>query len=403
MFTRVVMTCLLAAGLLGTAAATTLDVKADGTGTFATIQAAVNAAATGDVVLLQSGTYTGTGNRDVDFKGKAITVKGINPDDPGVIDATIIDAQNLGRGFLFVAAETTASVLEGLTVINGHSDGDGGGIACHAASPTIRKCRIRSCSAGNATTAGAGGGISLDSSGALVSQCILTGNSAWLGGGVYCGASTASLTSCIIAANTTIATSGSGNSYGGGAGMAFVGGTVTVTNCTIASNTSVHSRGGLYTFQAPAPVTVRNCIVWGNAGTQIDGAGLTVTYSDVQGGYTGGTNLNIDPSLTADYHLTDISPCVNAGDPAYTPVGELDIDGQPRVIKGRVDTGADEWTWTGDVNGDGAVDVVDLLYLADAFGTVRGDAAYDPRRDFDHDGSVDVVDLLYLVDTFGNS
>jgi hypothetical protein len=397
------MTCLLAAGLLGTAVAATLNVKADGTGAYATIQAAVDAATSGDVVLLQPGTYSGTGNRNVDFKGKAITVKGTNPSDPGVIDATIIDAQDLGRGFLFVTGETSTCVLEGLTVINGHSDGDGGGIVCHAASPTIRKCRIRACSAGNATTAGAGGAISLDSSGAQVSQCILTGNSAWLGGGIYCGASTASLTSCVIAANTTIATSGSGNSYGGGAGIAFVAGTVTVTNCTIASNTSVHSRGGLYTFQAAAPVTVRSCIVWGNAGTQIDGAGLTVTYSDVQGGYAGGTNLNIDPGLTADYHLTGTSPCVNTGDPAYTPVGELDIDSQLRVIKDRVDIGADEWTWTGDVDGDGAVDVVDLLYLVDAFGTVRGDAAYDPRCDFDHDGSVDVVDLLYLVETFGNS
>ena len=164
MFTRAVMTCLLAAGLLGTAGAATLIVAADGTGSCATIQAAVSTAAAGNVVLLQPGTYIGTGNRDVDCKGKAITIKCIDPADPGVIDATVIDGQNAGRGFLFVTGETTACVLEGLTVINGHSDGDGGGIVCHAASPTIRNCRIRACSAGNATTAGAGGGISLDSS-----------------------------------------------------------------------------------------------------------------------------------------------------------------------------------------------------------------------------------------------
>ena len=207
----------------------------------------------------------------------------------------------------------------------------------------------------------------------------------------------------MIAANTTIATTGSGNSYGGGAGIAFVAGTVTVTNCTIASSTSVHGRGGLYTFLSAAPVTVRNCIVWDNAGTQIDGSGLTVTYSNVQGGYAGTGTFNIDPSLTADYHLSEATVCVNAGDPAYAPADERDVDNQPRVIRTCVDIGADEWTWAADANGDGAVDVADLLYLVAAFGTVRGEAAYDPRCDFNHDGSVNVVEVLDMVYTFGNS
>jgi hypothetical protein len=55
----------------------------------------------------------------------------------------------------------------------------------------------------------------------------------------------------------------------------------------------------------------------------------------------------------------------------------------------------------GDVDVDGHVDVVDLLYLVDAFGSVPGDPNYDPDCDFNADESVDVVDLLYLVDNFG--
>jgi hypothetical protein len=55
----------------------------------------------------------------------------------------------------------------------------------------------------------------------------------------------------------------------------------------------------------------------------------------------------------------------------------------------------------GDVNGDGHVDVVDLLYLVDAFGSVSGDANFDPWCDFNSDGAVDVVDLLDLVYNFG--
>ncbi len=54
-----------------------------------------------------------------------------------------------------------------------------------------------------------------------------------------------------------------------------------------------------------------------------------------------------------------------------------------------------------DVNGDGSVDVVDLLYFVDAFGSLTGDPNYNPACDFNSDGSVDVVDLLIFVDYFG--
>lgn len=42
-------------------------------------------------------------------------------------------------------------------------------------------------------------------------------------------------------------------------------------------------------------------------------------------------------------HIRPRSPCVNAGDPSYVPhPGETYIDGQARVVQGRVDMGADE-------------------------------------------------------------
>ncbi len=55
----------------------------------------------------------------------------------------------------------------------------------------------------------------------------------------------------------------------------------------------------------------------------------------------------------------------------------------------------------GDVTDEGHVDVVDLLWLVDAFGSVTGDPNYDPLCDFNFDGTVDVVDLLWLVQFFG--
>ena len=54
-----------------------------------------------------------------------------------------------------------------------------------------------------------------------------------------------------------------------------------------------------------------------------------------------------------------------------------------------------------DINGDGSVDVVDLLYFVDAFGSVAGDPNYDAACDFNSDGSVDVGDLLILIDYWG--
>src|SRR5687767_15150199 len=43
-----------------------------------TIQAAVNASATGDTIIVEDGTYTGPGNRDIDFGGRNIAHRGRN-------------------------------------------------------------------------------------------------------------------------------------------------------------------------------------------------------------------------------------------------------------------------------------------------------------------------------------
>ena len=65
------------------------------------------------------------------------------------------------------------------------------------------------------------------------------------------------------------------------------------------------------------------------------------------------------------------------------------------------------WTFptpvAGDVDGDGLVDVVDLLWLVRAFGTYRGEAAYVAACDFNQDDAIDVADLLDMVYNFGYS
>ncbi len=150
-------------------------------------------------------------------------------------------------------------------------------------------------------------------------------------------------------------------------------------------------------------------------------------YSGVDPTGTNG-NISADPRFVSStvWRLLPGSPCIDAGSNADVPADMADLNGNGNTTEplpidlggaGRfaddpctadtgsgtppiVDMGAYEYH-CGDVNGDASVDVVDLLYLVDAFGSVTGDANYNPACDFNYDGSVDVVDLLYFVDVFG--
>jgi hypothetical protein len=120
---------------------------------FGTIQAAIDAAAHGDTVIVTPGTYTGPGNRDIDFGGRAITVRSIDPNDASVAETTIIYCQHSWenvdlRGFHFHSGQDGNSVLEGLTIMNGLAwSENGGAIVTENSSPTIRNCIIRDNSA----------------------------------------------------------------------------------------------------------------------------------------------------------------------------------------------------------------------------------------------------------------
>jgi hypothetical protein len=77
-----------------------------------------------------------------------------------------------------------------------------------------------------------------------------------------------------------------------------------------------------------------------------------VTYSDVQGGYTGESNLDLDPLFAApdngDFHLHPCSPCIDAGTNAAPHLPPFDFESDPRIIDGDgngtaiVDLGVDE-------------------------------------------------------------
>jgi pectin methylesterase-like acyl-CoA thioesterase len=105
----------------GPSRAETHVVTPDGTGDFPTIQAAIDAAVDGDEVVLTHGVFTGDGNRDVNFLGKAITIRSQD----GGPSVCIIDCKgSFGerhRGFRFDSREGRESVLSGVTVSNGYA------------------------------------------------------------------------------------------------------------------------------------------------------------------------------------------------------------------------------------------------------------------------------------------
>jgi hypothetical protein len=136
-------------------------------------------------------------------------------------------------------------------------------------------------------------------------------------------------------------------------------------------------------------VAMTNCIVWGNIPDSLDVTG-TVTYSVVAGGWPGEGNIDEDPQLTHDGHLTGTSPCIDRGDPAGEYPDQSDLDGEPRVLKGRVDMGADEWV---DSDEDHLPDWWESHYFGDA-------AAAHADADEEADGRINIREYELASEPF---
>jgi hypothetical protein len=304
---------------------------------FDRIQEAIDVCIDGDTVIVRDGTYTGDGNRDIDFWGKAIVVMSENGPEVTIIDCEG-DSLDPHRGFYFHNGEDSRSVVQGFTIMNGYVVGSwpqnsGGGMFNYeGSSPTITNCTF----IGN--TATNGGGMCNQYSSPKVTNCTFIGNTAAVGGGICCiwyssptitgntisgntasdgggmwnDASSPTVTNCIFSENTA------GTNGGGMLNRDFSG--PTVTNCTFSGNSAGLYGGGMYN-RSNSNLTLNNCILWGDLPDEIyNGSYPTVTYSNVQGGYVGEGNIDADPLFVTfhgfDYLLNRGSPCIDAGDPA---------------------------------------------------------------------------------------
>jgi len=424
------MVCFL--GFSSASEGKTLYVSADdpndpGTGSttdpFVRIQDAMDAAITGDVVLILPGVYQGSGNHDLDPDGKSILIRSVDPLDPNIVTSTVIDASGgTGhRGFFIRKGEDPNCVLSGLTILNGNKT-NGGGIFISGSSPTIRRCVIT-----NNTATANGGGILFNNSSSTVSHCRIMNNHAVnAGGGLLSTGGHVKIVNCIISDNAS-------DNRGGGL-LQGAQGKTTVRNCTLSGN-KANVGGGILSL---GEVDISNSILWSNVaspGAQIaleqalNPSEITVRYSDVQGGKAAvkhdpndGTllyetnNIDVDPLFVLfdiggdpnswDFHLQSkagrwdvslgefvkdsaTSECIDSGDPTLDQADEL----WPHGL--RINMGAYGGTAQASMKGNPAdFDINGIVDLRD-FTTfsLRWQAMGEFIEDLDRNGKVEDEDL----------
>ncbi len=349
-------------------------------GQHVTIQEAVNRSWDSGRVLIADGTYTGPGNRDIDFKGKSITVQSANGPENCIIDCNGTEQQP-HRGFNFTSGEGPSSILAGITITNGYGPEEpvvffmspaGNAIFCDGSSPTITNCRIEGnnvgrgaifclfvsspnisgCTITNNSTDYVGAGIYC---GLLcnptISECIITGNSADHGGGIFCWlSSNPSISHCILAGNQA--------EYYGGTVLCN-GGSPNLSHCTITGNRTTEAGGALHCRGSTKPM-ISNSILWNNQAA--DGqeiflissgssfSNLTVSYCNIQGGQSqasldanssllwGPGNIETDPCFVTDGYWDNNSTPEDANDDIWFS-GEYHLQSQA----GRWDPNQSKW------------------------------------------------------------
>ena len=409
-------------------------------GEYGTIQGAIDACVAGDVVVVGSGTYTGTGNKNLQLR-KTITVRSASG-----AASCIIDCQHDGRGFYIDGEATAASVVDGFTIRNGYTEDRAGGLYCSSTATVVnciltgnvsamgggayltgyakmRDCVITGNSALYEFPEGLGGG-GIAGAGFYVTNCTITGNWARFGGGtagggifVNCAISGnvaevagggiyrggAELANCVITGNTA-------GWYGGG--VCTVGDWVQLFNCTLSSNAAGWYGGGMYCYDHGGAV-IENSVFSENSATYgpeialDDQTRADVSYSDIHGDQPvfvwglsyvdwGSGNVNADPGFVdpngGNYRLQLQSPCIDAGSNALVAPDFSDLDhdgeiaepvlfdlaGNMRVARFTVDMGAYEVPF-GDMDCDGVVSFADINPFVAALGGRAGYEAQNPN------------------------
>lgn len=338
-----------------------------------TIQDAIDAASSGDLLLVSNGIYRtggrlGSGSTTTNRAAviKALTVQSVNGPATTFID---------GAGVTRCVYLADGASLTGFSLTNGFTSDNGGGVWCNSISNLVTNCVFigNNASSGGAAYQG------------TLNNCFLANNVASFGGGGY----SSTLNNCTLTNNSTGAATFSilnncilVNNDGGNLAVVYY---CTLTNCILSGNLGYEPcsfSGTLINclltgndgYAVSGGDTLVNCTLVGNTNGIVDSAAdnCIIYGNDTQGGanYVSegeiGTlvlenccttpdpagvngsvgNITNQPafvdSASGDFHLQSESPCINSGNNTYI-ASATDLDGNPRIKGGTVDIGAYEF------------------------------------------------------------
>jgi hypothetical protein len=223
--------------------------------------------------------------------------------------STLLDGEESSRILLCINDNDFS--IENMIIQNGiapQCDPRGAGVYCDHSSPCITNVTLRD----NAAPDGNGGGVYCEHSSPCMTSVSIVGNTAGSGGGIFCAHfSSPSLSNVIISENTA--------AYFGGGIHCLSFSSPSLTNVAVSENVAI-AGGGLYCFNNSNP-SLLNCILWNDVPDEINvPSGFpSVTYSDIEGGWSGMGNINENPMFMpgalSSYQLSTNSPCVDAGHP----------------------------------------------------------------------------------------
>ncbi|HTE05123.1 MAG TPA: right-handed parallel beta-helix repeat-containing protein, partial [Planctomycetota bacterium] len=231
-----------------------------------TIQAAIDAALSGQVIEVSPGTYP----EALDFSGKTITVRSASG-----AAVTAIDATGTGLPAVHVGAGSAAgTTLKGFTVRGGSALtglGEGGGLLAQSATLAVQDCTFT----GNTATSGGGAAVVFSAQVGFQGCDFRDNHATTAGGGAWVNGAVADFTGCTFSAN---------DAAGSGGGLEVnTQATVTLTDCRVHRNVSAGSAGGVSVLGSTANATLTGCRIEENTAAAAGGIGVNGAQATLSG------------------------------------------------------------------------------------------------------------------------
>ena len=304
---------------------------------YASIGEALDIALEGDTILVAPGIYSGSSNRNMEFRGENVVL--LSDHGP---DVTTIDCENLGRAFVIHFGESSSTIIDGFTIQGGIANENliggarGGAILIHGASPTLRNLTIQE----NTCPEGYGGGIAIEDSESLLENLRLIANEVTgfdgNGGGIHIRDASPTINNCLFYRNFAFR-------YGGG--LAGKESPFQIARCTFVENVAGWGGGAVAGDQSTgaildAVVIASNRSTWGGAAFHgginhpftftcsvfFDNTDEPFHHYDDPIGVAG--NFTADPVFCdpeyGDFTLSSSSPCLPENNSCTVLIGAFD-------------------------------------------------------------------------------